>query len=145
LRIIGSSFQTQLTCDVTQRVIFTFFKLFDLSEQELVTSPLYKPYSSEQKWTKVKDPCIYFTGCITKVLTRIIPSSHVKPSLRRFLRRQRTPELNHLHCNDMAPPWHPPFTLGSGRLKYLPLFSATLPMRHDITFLLTLPATHRTQ
>jgi hypothetical protein len=72
-------------------------------------------------------------------------SSHVNPPLRRFLRRQRTPELNHLHGNDMAPPWHPPFTLGSGRLKYLPFFSATLPMRHDITFLLTLPATHRTQ
>ena len=31
------------------------------------------------------------------------------------------------------------------RLSYVPLFSATLLQRHDITLILTLPATHRTQ
>jgi hypothetical protein len=40
-----------------------FFQTLELSEQELVTSPLYNTYSSEEKWTKVNDPCIYITDC----------------------------------------------------------------------------------
>jgi hypothetical protein len=65
MRIIGSSFQTQLTCDVTlfHNASFYFFQTLELSVQELVTSPLYNPYSSEQKWTKANDPCIYITCC----------------------------------------------------------------------------------
>ena len=77
MRIIGSSFQTQLTCDVTQRVIFTFFQLLSfLSKNWLVALCTIR---TNRRESGQATPSMYFVSlaAITILLTSIDPlTSH---------------------------------------------------------------------